>query len=630
MGLHLQFIDEGLRAEDIKFVGLPYGLHLRTVTVWQGHAPGRLQCGLVFAGTADLQLTQAAHVYIPRFQLRGIITSTSCAGDTTSCTAELLPLSKGADMPTAETVPPQYSPGDVVATSDGVEWLIETVKGTEADLVRFKGPSHDHATRPLTSLKLLRKGDLRSGRPPLDVLKKSNYWWVQRAEDKTLVLHNIFVEGSTGAAFYDYAPFTADSWNPLRPFHATASYCPANAAGVPLPWSSLDVAAPQPQSAAQPSTAMKDVEFRDSPIATGRLDLIETHFRVNGGRWQCASTEDPHWLSVNEQNTPLFTFTRGKAPHLNATDVSEIDRLQRPVLNDGTPVTWTSLERAKVVNVGDTVVCSEFDPDDVSVGFNPLMRADCGKEQVVKCLPRSGTVGIPTKEMYSGYWTWPVEAVRVVRRAAKKSLTAAATSDTVTKSPITTATEKAKETTMPPTAPAQTHADTLSSRFVAALKEGAKRAPVEAGIDKGHEMLKELLISAVPAEGPREEGIIREYVTRLLSSNYGKAIGAYAVGELLHTVAPHLGKRAALAQAAGREFAFRAATIAEKEAGSSIIALFPKGISMLDDLLNSFAGGDSEVEVAAVPQQLSGSTGELSRVMAAAVGGAAGAEKVAV
>ncbi len=183
---------------------------------------------------------------------------------------------------------------------------------------------------------------------------------------------------------------------------------------------------------------------------------------------------------------------------------------------------------------------------------------------------------------------------------------------------------------MPPTTPAQTAADTLSSRFVAALREGAKRAPVEKGIDMGHEMLKELLISAVPAEGPREEGIIREYVTRLLSSNYGKAIGAYAVGELLHTVAPHLGKRAALAQAAGREFAFRAATIAEKEAGSSIIALFPKGISMLDDLLNSFAGSDSEVEVAAVsPQQLSGSTGELSRVMAAAVGGAS-AEKVAV
>jgi hypothetical protein len=42
---------------------------------------------------------------------------------------------------------------------------------------------------------------------------------------------------------------------------------------------------------------------------------------------------------------------------------------------------------------------------------------------------------------------------------------------------------------------------------------------------------------------------------------------------------------------------------------------------MLDDLLNSFASSDGEaVEVAAV-QQLSGSTGELSRVMAAAVGG---------
>ena len=179
---------------------------------------------------------------------------------------------------------------------------------------------------------------------------------------------------------------------------------------------------------------------------------------------------------------------------------------------------------------------------------------------------------------------------------------------------------------MPP-APT-TQPDTLSSRFVAALKEGARRAPVEEGVDRGHEMLKELLISAGGAESPREEGIIREYVTRLLASNYGKAIGAYTIGELLHLAAPHLGKRAGLAQAAGREFANRAATIAEKEAGSSLLALFPKGISMLDELLNSFAGGEG-VEVVATPQQLSGSTGELSRVMAAAVAGA-GAEKVAV
>jgi hypothetical protein len=503
--------------------------------------------------------------------------------------------------------------------------MIEAIKGTEADLVRFRGPSHDHATRPLTSLKLLRKGDLRPGRPALDVLKKSNYWWVQRAEDKTLVLHNVKVEDSS--AFYDCAPFTVDSWNPLRPFHATASYCPANAAGVALSWSSLDVAAAAP---AQPTQPMKDVEFRESPIATGRLDLIEAHFRVNGGKWQFEESISPsHWLNTNAEGVPCFTFTRGNPPTIRATGSGAVETMrQRPVLDDGTPVTWTSLERAKVVNVGDTVVCSEFDPtgDAISIGFNPLMRTECGKEQVVKCLPRTGTVGTGTKEQgLGGYWTWPIEAVRVVRRAAKKSLTAAPTSDTVTKSPITT-TKEVKETTMPPTtAPA---ADTLSSRFVAALKEGARRAPVEAGVDKGHEMLKELLISAGGAESPREEGIIREYVTRLLASNYGKAIGAYTIGELLHLAAPHLGKRAGLAQAAGREFANRAATIAEKEAGSSIIALFPKGISMLDELLNSFAGGEG-VEVVATPQQLSGSTGELSRVMAAAVGGV-GPEKVAV
>ena len=519
-------------------------------------------------------------------------------------------------MPTAETVPPQYNTGDVVATSDGVEWLIEAITPTTADLVRFKDNGHDRKPRPLVGLKLLRKGDLRSGRPPLDVLKKSNYWWTYR-EGGFLSIHNIKVDGDR--AFYDYAPFTPNSFHPLTPEHATASYCPANAAGVALPWSSLDVAASsQQQQGTAQSAAMKDVEFRDSPIATGRLDLIEAHFRVNGGKWQFEESISPsHWLNTNAEGVPCFTFTQGNPPTIRATGSGAVETMrQRPVLDDGTPVTWTSLERAKVVNVGDTVVCSEFSG---YPGFYPNMKDSCGKETAVTAIKE-------TCVFVFQHW-FPISAVRVVRRAAKKSLTAAATSDTVTKSPITTATEKVKETTMPPTTtPTAPAADTLSSRFVAALKEGAKRAPVEKGIDMGHKMLKELLISAVPAEGPREEGIIREYVTRLLSSNYGKAIGAYAVGELLHTVAPHLGKRAALAQAAGREFAFRAATIAEKEAGSSIIALFPKGISMLDELLNSFASSGEAVEVAAVsPQQLSGSTGELSRVMAAAA-----AEKVAV
>jgi len=529
-------------------------------------------------------------------------------------------------MPTAETVPPQYSPGDVVATSDGVEWMVRRVTEHTLGLIRFNGRTHNNDIKAPTEVRLSRRGDFREKPPSHDQITSCEYWWVRR--DAELSLQKLFIK--SGKVRYDYTPFGNVPSSDLEPYHATASYCPANAAGVPLPWSSLDVAAPQQQpSTAQQSTAMKDVEFRDSPIASGRLDLIEAHARVNGGRWEFEKDENKHRLRIDEYGIPTYTYSLSPAT-VPATGKGRVEtHRQRPVLDDGTPVTWTSLERAKVVNVGDMVVCSEFDPtgDAISIGFNPLMRTECGKEQVVKCLPRTGTVGTGTKEQgLGGHWTWPVEAVRVVRRAAKKSLTAAAISDTVPKSPITTAQIKeVKETTMPPTtAPAQTHADTLSSRFVAALKEGARRAPVEAGVDKGHEMLKELLISAGGAESPREEGIIREYVTRLLASNYGKAIGAYTIGELLHLAAPHLGKRAALAQAAGREFANRAATIAEKEAGSSIIALFPKGISMLDELLNSFAGGEG-VEVVATPQQLSGSTGELSRVMAAAV-----AEKVAV
>lgn len=618
------FADRGsLRVEDfvLQFQQPPsHDLKLIRASVIRIH--DSLSCDLAFEGAADVDALRQSRVLLPGHRLSGSIydirVDTDIRGHArTYCRAALLPYilaSKGADMPTAGPVPmpPQYSPGDVVATSDGVEWLIEAIKGSEADLVRFKGPSHDHATRSLMSLKLLRKGDLRSGRPPLAVLKKSDHWWVQRAEDKKLVLHNIKVEDSS--AFYDYAPFTADSWNPLRPFHATASYCPANADGVALPWSSLDVAA----APAPPAQPMKDVEFRESPIASGRLDLIEAHFRVNGGKWQCDDGSTV-WIGVDSEGMLTYTYFRDRRKsHVERVgSLKPGDTLlkqQRPVLDDSTPVTWTSLERAKVVNVGDTVVCSEFKG---SPGFVPEMVSLVGKEGVVTRKESAVLV--------SHFW-WPIEAVRVIRRAAKSPLTSAVTSDTVTKSPIATTSITPKETPMPP-APT-TQPDTLSSRFVAALKEGARRAPVEEGVDRGHEMLKELLISAGGAESPREEGIIREYVTRLLASNYGKAIGAYTIGELLHLAAPHLGKRAGLAQAAGREFANRAATIAEKEAGSSLLALFPKGISMLDELLNSFAGGEG-VEVVATPQQLSGSTGELSRVMAAAVAGA-GAEKVAV
>jgi hypothetical protein len=388
---------------------------------------GKWSCRLTFQGVVEHSTVLASRVIL-QGQISGhihtITQKSTPTGMQTTCEVDLLTHIKGADMPTAE-VSPQYSPGDVVATSDGVEWMIEAIKGTEADLVRFRGPSHDHATRPLTSLKLLRKGDLRPGRPALDVLKKSNYWWVQRAEDKTLVLHNVKVEDSS--AFYDSAPFTVDSWNPLRPFHATASYCPANAAGVALSWSSLDVAAAAP---AQPTQPMKDVEFRESPIATGRLDLIEAHFRVNGGKWQFEESISPsHWLNTNAEGVPCFTFTRGNPPTIRATGSGAVETMrQRPVLDDGTPVTWTSLERAKVVNVGDTVVCSEFSG---YPGFYPNMKDSCSKEVAVTAIKEACV-------FVSQYW-FPISAVRVVRRAAKKSLTAAPTSDTVTKSPITTA-----------------------------------------------------------------------------------------------------------------------------------------------------------------------------------------------
>ena len=139
----------------------------------------------------------------------------------------------------------------------------------------------------------------------------------------------------------------------------------------------------------------------------------------------------------------------------------------------------------------------------------------------------------------------------------------------------------------------------------ASFLEGAKRAPVEVAVDKGHDMLKETLISLAGSESPREEGIIREYVTKLLESDYGKALGSYGIAGILHTAAPYLGKRAGLAQAASREFANRAATVAVKEAGSNLLSLIPKGVGMLNELLDNFAGADdSEVKVQQQPAPL--------------------------
>lgn len=127
----------------------------------------------------------------------------------------------------------------------------------------------------------------------------------------------------------------------------------------------------------------------------------------------------------------------------------------------------------------------------------------------------------------------------------------------------------------------------------ASFLEGAKRAPVEVVVDKGHDMIKETLISLAGSESLREEGIIREYVTKLLESDYGKALCSYGIAGILHTAAPYLGKRASLAQAASREFANRAATVTVKGTSSHLLSLIPKGVGMINKLLDNFAGVDS-------------------------------------
>ena len=251
--------------------------------------------------------------------------------------------------------------------------------------------------------------------------------------------------------------------------------------------------------------------------------------------------------------------------------------------------------------VGDSVRLHKFE-DGPRIVFNPKMQPLVGTVQKIQGF---NDLGIKL-EGYS--WTWAHDAFELV------ALSAAAESPVaVPEVPFRAladisleqiqAHQVKEKTTMSQIQHPTPTPDTFVTRLTEASKEGAKRALVEAGVDKGHEWLKELLISAGGDMSPREEGIVREYLTRLLSSPYGKALGAYAVGEGLTLAAPHLGARAPLAAAAGREFRNRATTVAAKSAAGDLFALLPRGVCLVNELLNGF--GDSLTPETKEPAALS-------------------------
>lgn len=176
--------------------------------------------------------------------------------------------------------------------------------------------------------------------------------------------------------------------------------------------------------------------------------------------------------------------------------------------------------------------------------------------------------------------------------------------------PISVQVNQAKEKTMPPIsapAPAATQISdpaTFIDRFVEASKEGAKRAGVEGGIEITHSIIKDLLIGLGGDMSPREEGIVREFLTRLLRSDYGKALGAYGIGELFQAFTPYAGGQAPLTLAAAAEFRAQAMQVATKTAGADLITkVMPHGYELVQQILRGF--GDSLTPKAKVPAVLS-------------------------
>ena len=120
----------------------------------------------------------------------------------------------------------------------------------------------------------------------------------------------------------------------------------------------------------------------------------------------------------------------------------------------------------------------------------------------------------------------------------------------------------------------------VGARVRDALKEGAKRAPVELALDEGQKLVvKELLRGYKGTRGERDGA--RKFLLWFMSTSAGQVAIAGVVSGVTPLVAGFVGKDGPVVQLVADEFAARAATVATRE-GMRLV------VSRLKPLLSVF------------------------------------------
>lgn len=149
---------------------------------------------------------------------------------------------------------------------------------------------------------------------------------------------------------------------------------------------------------------------------------------------------------------------------------------------------------------------------------------------------------------------------------------------------------------------------TIASRITGALKEGAKRAPVEIALEEGQKLIVSQLLRGF--KGSRiEKASARKFLLWFFSTPAGQVAIAGAISGGAPLIAGLIGKDGPAVRTVADEFAARAATITTKEGMKFAMRQLKPMLSIFTRLFDSI-GGESDTTTDIPQKSLNESGGE--------------------
>lgn len=156
---------------------------------------------------------------------------------------------------------------------------------------------------------------------------------------------------------------------------------------------------------------------------------------------------------------------------------------------------------------------------------------------------------------------------------------------------------------------------TIASRITGAMKEGAKRAPVEIALEEGQKLIVGQLLRGF--KGSRtEKASARKFLLWFFSTPAGQVSIAGAISGGAPLIAGLIGKDGPVVRTVADEFAARAATITTKEGMRFALRHLKPMLGIFTRLFDSIGGAETPAEVA--PKSLNESGGKGGEVFSLA------------